>query len=179
MHTAVTYQRVLPPYFENFRIFSISNASIYGHDHAWPFARRSAEANRKRLPNDRFWLLRGSRIEHAVYMYLYGCTWKYSLCSHSGGPPKFIFQKITQPVVTEVGKLHIEQVSIRHQFIDNQILRVPMEYRLDKICKFTQLEVTKLFLEKYSKIFILKYFISKQSKGSPESLHRLYMYTYM
>ena len=98
----------------------------------------------------------------------------YSLCSHSGEPPKFIFQKITQPAVTEISKLIIEQVWIRHRFIVNQILRVPMEYRLDQICKFTQLEATKLFFEKYSKIFILKYFISKQSKGSPESLHRLY-----
>ena len=38
-----------------------------------------------------------------------------------------------------------------------------MEYRLDKICKFTQLEVTKLFFEKYSKIFILKWYIYQYS----------------
>ena len=80
----------------------------------------------------------------------------YSLCSHSGGPPKFIFQKITQPVLPEIRKLIIEQVWIRHRFIVNQILRVPMEYRLDKICKFTQLEVTKLFSRKIFENFHFK-----------------------
>ena len=97
----------------------------------------------------------------AVLVHMYRTrTAKYSLFRHSSDPPKFIFQKITQPVNTEIRKLIMEKVWICHRFIVNQILRVPMEYRLEKICKFTQLEVTKLFLEKYSKILILKYFIS-------------------
>ena len=42
-----------------------------------------------------------------------------------------------------------------------------MEYRLDIICKFTQLEITKLFSKKYSKIlrFVSNSFFFVQGGG--------------
>ena len=66
----------------------------------------------------------------------------------------------------------MEKVWICHRFIVNQILRVPMEYRLEKICKFTQLEVTKLF-RKYPENLILKVEISVGPEEISEWIYRL------
>ena len=93
---------------------------------------------------------------------------KYSLSTHSRLPPKFIFRKVTHPVLIQFCTMILKLVWICQRSIVVIILRVPMEYRPGKICKFSQLKFSQLFISKYFLFLVLKFKVLVGPKSSLE-----------